>query len=114
MKTFNISEIINSHGQPIYNTVNESGNTDLDKTLNYYKNNQIKHTLYNNITDKNNDIIHCLVWYNKSEHKENRGYFVDIFNSIGEKIEMSFRGGIQLHQDDLMSLQEVLTDLDYL
>ena len=50
-----------------------------------------------------NDKLTCIVDYNDSEHEENCGYFMKVFNSLGELIEDTFPG-FELQDDSQILL----------
>lgn len=104
------NEIMNKHGKPIYYFSRSAGNTELEKFKNSYIFN--KDSKEYNIQSKN-DTLTCIVDYNDSEHEENCGYFMKVFNSLGELIEDTFPG-FELEDDSQISAEEVLQDLGLL
>lgn len=107
---FGRNEIMNKHGKPIYYFSRSAGNTELEK----FKNSSIFNgdSKEYNIQGKN-DTLTCIVDYNDSEHEENCGYFMKVFNSLGELIEDTFPG-FELQDDSEISAKEVLQDLGLL
>jgi hypothetical protein len=104
------NEIKNKHGKAIYYFSKSTGNTELDKFKNSYIFN--KDSKEYTIQGKN-DTLTCIVDYNDSEHEENCGHFMKVFNSLGELIEDTFPG-FELQDDSQISAEEVLQDLGLL
>lgn len=110
MRLYSKNEIVNKHGKPIYHFSRSVGKTELEK----FKNS----TIYDKkceeyIIQGKNDILTCIVDYNDSEHSEQCGYYMKVFNSLGELIEDTFPG-IELYDNDNQSVRELLSDLDLL
>jgi hypothetical protein len=110
MHLYNKNEIVNKHGKPIYYFSRSKGNTELEKFKNstIYDKNDSEY-----IIQGKNDLLTCIVNYNESEHSENCGYFMKVFNSLGELIEDTFQG-LELYDDTKASVEEILIDLDLL
>ena len=110
MKLYNRNEIINKFGKPIYYFSNSIGNTDLEK----FKNSFIFNS---NITEykieSDTNMLSCFVDYNESEHSENCGYFMKVFNETGEMVEDTFPS-YELMDNSKESVEEVLSDLGFL
>jgi len=109
MELFSKDEIINKHGKPVYYFSKSIGNTDLEKFKNSYLFNDkiIEYTIQGK-----NDIYACFVEYNRSEHRENCGWFMKVFNTAGELIEDTFPKA-KLHNKSQKSAEEVLVSLGF-
>ncbi len=110
MKTYSRGEIVNKHGKFIAYFSKSTGSNDLEKFKNSFIYNQ---NIKEYVVKVKNDVLSCFVEYNLDTHRENCGYFMKVFNSLGELIEDTFPG-YSLYDDSQESVEEVLTDLNLL
>ena len=110
MKTYSRNEIMNKWGKPIYYFSKSPGNTDLEKFKNSFIYNQNSSEY---IIQSKNDTFTCVVDYNDSENPDNCGYFMKVFNQLGELVEDTF-ASYELYDDSKESVEEVLVDLGLL
>lgn len=73
-----MSYILNKHGQRVYYFINQPGNTELEKCLNFNKAMGVSTVQYP-LVDINGNTIECVVVYNSNTAG------VEVFNDKGEK-----------------------------
>lgn len=110
LKLYDRSEIVNRYNKPIYMSSNSVGDTDLER---YKNSDQSDKKDKEFIIQGKSDVLTCIVWYNSSSHREDRGYYLKVYNSAGELVEDTFPG-LQLGSKSKASVEEVLTDLGLL
>jgi hypothetical protein len=110
MRLYSKNEIVNKHGKPIYHFSRSVGKTELEK----FKNSTIYDKKCEEYTIQGkNDILTCIVDYNDSEHSEHCGYYMKVFNSLGELIEDTFPS-TELYDSGDQAVKELLIELNLL
>lgn len=110
MKSYSRNEIFNKWEKPIYYFSYAVGNTDLEK----FKNSEIFGICIKEYKiEDNNSVFNCFVYYEESDHLENCGYFMKVFNGLGEMIE-STAPYYELINDSEECVKKALSDLGFL
>lgn len=110
MRTFRLNEIINKHGQPIYNLSNDDTLSDYQR----YRDSDlfsVKNKEY--IINLEINPLTCVVLYNSSTHNEMSGYYLMIFDDNQELIKNTFPECL-MNDNTYQSVEEVMHDLGYI
>lgn len=96
MKTYSKDEILNRHGQPIYYFSKQSGNTELEKCINFINKMGTEYSKYD--VDTTTGTISIIL---------EPGY-LQVFNSIGEKV-----GEYEIDEEYSHDITEILGDMGF-